>query len=479
MLTVSRSRILLASLLSAALLVATPPAFAAMPGAVPDGTPVPSLAPILKNVMPAVVNISVKGKVKVELPAMLRDPMFRKFFGDQFPEMDGNGPREKEVQGAGSGVIVDAAKGYVLTNNHVIKDADEIFVVLKDKRQLKADVVGRDEEGDIAVLKIKADNLVALPIGHSDQLQVGDYVVAIGNPFGLGHTVTSGIVSALGRSGLGIESYENFIQTDASINPGNSGGALINLRGELVGINTAIVSGSGGGGNVGIGFAIPIDMAANTMTQLVTNGKIERGQLGIQIQDVTPELADALGINTNQGAVVAHVQTGSPAEGAGIKDGDVVTALNNVPVEGAADLKNKVGLLHIGDTVTVDLLRKGDKKTLTVKIGKRPNDGRVAGAGADGKGITGDHELLKGASFSAIPDEVLQDNPKATGVFVVDVDGDSAAARAGLQPGDIIVSCNQIDVKTTAELFKAAAQNKRAVLLNVRRDDGALFLVVR
>lgn len=479
MLNFDRPRILLATIMSATLLALPVPAYAGMPvTSVDPSQPVPSLAPILKNVMPAVVNISVRAKVKMDVPPIMKDPMFRRFFGDQFPGMQDGSPQEKEVQGAGSGVIVDATKGYVLTNNHVIDKADEIFVVLKDKRQLKAEVVGRDEEGDIAVLKIKADNLVALPIGHSDQLQVGDYVLAIGNPFGLGHTVTSGIVSALGRSGLGIENYENFIQTDASINPGNSGGALINLRGELVGINTAIVSG-GSGGNVGIGFAIPIDMATGTMNELITNGKVERGQLGIQIQDVTPELADALGITANQGAVVAHVQAGSPAEKAGVKDGDVVTGFNGKAVESAGDLKNKVGLLHIGDTVTIDVLRKGTKKTLTAQIGKRPANVKTAGKGSgDQSGVTSDHELLKGVMFSDVPEDVKSSNVTA-GVYVADVDGDSAAARAGLQPGDIVVSCNQVDVKTPDELFKAAALNKRAVLLNVRREDGALFLVIR
>jgi serine protease Do/serine protease DegQ len=442
---------------------------AAIPVVNPDGS-TPTLAPILKPVMPGVVNISVKSKVRVELPPMFNDPMFRRFFGEQFGlAPDGRAP-ERSVQGVGSGVIVDAANGYVITNNHVIEKADEIFVVFKDKRQLRAEVVGRDDETDIAVLKIKPENLTAVPIGSSSKLEVGDFVVAIGNPFGLGHTVTSGIVSALGRSGLGIENYEDFIQTDASINPGNSGGALINLRGELIGINTAILSRTGG--NVGIGFAIPIDMVQTTMKQLITHGKIERGQLGIQIQDITPELAEALGINTNQGAVIARVQPDSPAEKAGLRDGDVVTSFNSMPVDGAADLRNRVGQIRIGTTITLDILRGGKKQVIDVVVGKRD-------LVATGSGAPVDHPLLEGAVFVPAPVSNEDGRKPTPGVVVKEIEPGSVAERAGLEVGDLIVSCNQVPVKSPTDLAKAAAKNKAAILLNIRRGDGALFLVVR
>jgi Do/DeqQ family serine protease len=457
------------SLVALSVLSLSSASFAAVPWSTSDGT-VPTLAPVLKNVMPGVVNISVKSKVKVELPPMFDDPIFRRFFGPQFGLPNNGKLPEREVQGAGSGVIVDAANGYVMTNNHVIDKADEIYVVFKDKRQIKAEVVGTDDETDVAILKIKADNLTAVPMGTSQDLQVGDFVVAIGNPFGLGHTVTSGIVSALGRTGLGIENYEDFIQTDASINPGNSGGALINLRGELIGINTAILSRPGG--NVGIGFAIPIDMVRITMDQLVKHGKIERGQLGVQIQDITPELGEALGITVNQGAVVARVQPDSPAEKAGVKDGDVVVGFNGSDVRGAADLRNRVGQLRIGATVTLDILRDGKKRVIDVVVGKRD-------VAANGKGAEVDHPLLAGATFAPAPVSNEDGRTPTPGVVVTAVEDGSTAARAGLEMGDIIVSCNKIPVKTPTDLGAAAARNKKGVLLNIRRGDSALFLVVR
>lgn len=457
------------SLAAVSVLAFASPSFAAVPWATADGS-VPTLAPVLKNVMPGVVNVSVKSKVKVELPPMLDDPLFRRFFGPQFGLPENGKLPEREVQGAGSGVIVDATNGYVITNNHVIDKADEIYVVFKDKRQIKAEVVGTDDETDIAVLKIKADNLTAVPIGTSANLQVGDFVVAIGNPFGLGHTVTSGIVSALGRSGLGIENYEDFIQTDASINPGNSGGALINLKGELIGINTAILSRTGG--NVGIGFAIPIDMVRTTMDQLVQHGKIERGQLGVQIQDITPELSEALGLTVNQGAVIARVQPDSPAEKAGLKDGDVVVAFNGTPVDGASDLRNRVGQLRIGAKVTLDILRDGKKRVIDVVVGKRD-------LAQNGKGAEVDHPLLAGATFAPAPISNENGKTPTPGVVVTAVEDGSTAARAGLEQGDIIVSCNKIPVKTPSELQKAASAKKNGVLLNIRRGDSALFLVIR
>ena len=296
----------------------------------------PSLAPLLKGVTPSVVNIAVMGKNSDE------------------PEV------------AGSGVIVDAKAGYVLTNHHVIAHADRIVVTLKDDRKFDATLVGSDPDTDIALLKIAAQHLTALPLGDADHLEVGDYVLAIGNPFGLGQAVTSGIVSALGRTGLGLESYENFIQTDASINPGNSGGALINLRGELIGINTAIFT--PGGGNVGVGFAVPINMAESVMKQLVANGEVHRGRLGVQVKDLTPELAESLGVAARQGAVVDFVDVLSPAQRAGLALGDIILAVDGNPVRSAADLRNRVGLTPVGHKIQLSLLRDKAAKTLDVTI---------------------------------------------------------------------------------------------------------------
>ena len=331
--------------------------FAAAPIVGPDGL-VPTLAPLLKDVTPAVVNIATKGHEAVN--PLYNDPLFRRFYN--IPE----GAPERETQAAGSGVIIDAKAGYVMTNNHVIERAEEIVVTLKDNHQYKAKLVGTDPDTDIAVLQIEAKNLTALEIGDSDKLQVGDFVIAIGNPFGLGQTVTSGIVSALGRTGLGLESYENFIQTDASINPGNSGGALINLRGELIGINTAIFT--PGGGNVGVGFAVPINMAASVMKQLVANGEVHRGRLGVQVKDLTPELAESMGIAARQGAIVDFVDVLSPAQRAGLALGDVILAVDGNPVHGAADLRNRVGLTPVGHKIQLSLLRNKAAKTLDVTI---------------------------------------------------------------------------------------------------------------
>jgi serine protease DegQ len=330
-----RSSPRLFTLLFAAVAALASPVAAGVPVIGPDGQ-VPSLAPLLKGVTPSVVNIAVMGK------------------------------QSREAEVAGSGVIVDAKAGYILTNHHVIARADRIVVTLKDNRKFDATLVGSDPDTDIALLKITAQNLTALPIGDADRLEVGDYVLAIGNPFGLGQAVTSGIVSALGRTGLGLESYENFIQTDASINPGNSGGALINLRGELVGINTAIFT--PGGGNVGVGFAVPIDMAESVMKQLVAHGEVHRGRLGVQVKDLTPELAESMGIAARQGAVVDFVDVLSPAKRAGIALGDVILAVDGDPVRGAADLRNRVGLTPVGRKIQLTLLRDKSPKTLDVTI---------------------------------------------------------------------------------------------------------------
>lgn len=319
-----------------------------------------SLAPMLERVLPAVVNISTQSTVRLRRNPLLDDPFFRRFFG--LPEM----PSERRTQSLGSGVIIDASEGLILTNHHVVDGADEITVTLRDRRSLPAKLVGADPDTDLALLKIEADGLVALQLADSDRLRVGDFVVAIGNPFGLGQTVTYGIVSALGRTGLGIEGYENFIQTDAPINPGNSGGALVTLEGDLVGINTAIVGPSGG--NVGIGFAIPTNMARAIVAQLKEHGKVQRGQLGVLVQDLTPELSAAFNLEHGQGAVITRVLPGSPAEKAGLKAGDVVIEVDGRPIRSASDLRNRIGLVPLGKRVQLHVLRDGKALQVALQI---------------------------------------------------------------------------------------------------------------
>jgi Do/DeqQ family serine protease len=337
------------------------PALGAAPIPEVGGAPVPSLAPMLARVTPGVVNIAVKGRVKEENP-LLQDPFFRRFFN--LPQR--SQPEERETQATGSGVIVDAASGYVLTNGHVTENATRIEVTTKDNRRLTAKLIGTDSDTDVAVLQIPAENLTAVPMGDSDRLQVGDFVLAVGNPFGLGQTVTSGIVSALGRSGLGIEGYEDFIQTDASINPGNSGGPLVNLQGQVVGINTAILA--PGGGNIGIGFAVPINMARRVMEQLVRYGEVKRGRIGVAIQDLTPDLARAMSTQHTTGAVIARVDPGSPAERAGLHTGDLVVAANGVPIRSGTQLRNMIGLSRIGDQVDLTIDRRGTEQKVPVHV---------------------------------------------------------------------------------------------------------------
>jgi len=427
-----------------------------------DGKEVPTLAPLVENVSPAVVNISTKGTSEVPRPPLFDDPFFKRFFGDRIPQ------EQRETQAVGSGVIVDAKQGYLLTNHHVIDKADEVMVTLKDRRQLKAKVVGSDPDTDVAVLKVDPVDLKAVPLADSTEVAVGDYVVAIGNPFGLGQTVTAGIVSALGRSGLGIEGYEDFIQTDASINPGNSGGALINLKGELVGINTAIIA--PGGGNIGIGFAIPINMARQVMDQLITHGEVQRGRIGVQIQDLTPELAEAFKVDVKSGAVVSQVTAGSPAEKAGVKAGDVIVKVNGEPIDNSADLRNTIGLMRIGEKVAVSLIRDGKTIDLEMVVGEI----KEASAEAVGKAVP----KLEGATFSAIPES----SPlygKVDGIIVASVEPGSPAARAGLAKDDVITSVNRKPVKTPDEFMKAATEGSGPLLLNVRRGDNAIFILIR
>jgi Do/DeqQ family serine protease len=358
------TRLLPALLLTGAVAVIAPlPGPAVAAGLIPQagGGAVPSLAPMLSRITPGVVNIAVRGRVKEQNP-LLQDPFFRRFFN--LPQ--NAQPEERETQATGSGVIVDAAQGYVLTNGHVAENATRIDVVTKDNRRLTAKLIGIDSDTDIAVLQIPAVNLTAVPLGDSDRLQVGDFVIAIGNPFGLGQTVTSGIVSALGRSGLGVEGYEDFIQTDASINPGNSGGPLVDLEGECVGINTAILA--PGGGNIGIGFAVPINMARRVMEQLVRYGEVKRGRIGVAIQDLTPDLAQAMNTTHTTGAVIARVDPASPAERAGLKSGDLVVAVNGVAVRSGTQLRNMIGLTRTGSEVELTVDRGGAERKVAVQV---------------------------------------------------------------------------------------------------------------
>ncbi|MCU0895726.1 MAG: DegQ family serine endoprotease [Rhodospirillales bacterium] len=415
---------------------------------------------MLEKITPAVVNISVTSAAPVQQNPLLQDPFFRRFFN--LPEAM---PEARPRMSAGSGVIIDARRGYVLTNNHVIENATDIAVTLKDRRQFKAKLIGRDPETDIALLQIDGRDLTALVVGNSDKLRVGDYVLAIGNPFGLGQTVTSGIVSALGRSGLNIEGYEDFIQTDASINPGNSGGALVNLRGELVGINTAIVAPAGG--NVGIGFAVPTNMAKAVMDQLVSFGEIRRGRLGIAIQDVTPDLAEALRLDRPTGAVVTNVERGSSAERSGLAAGDVIVAVNGEPIDGASDLRNQIGLAPIGEKVGLEVIRDGKRRSLTAEVAKI----RVASAAA-------------GEAAPQLRGAVLRDldpgsGRQGGGVLVASVERGSPAWRVGLRDGDVIVAVNRGEVGSVAEASQALSRAGGAVALNVRRGNTMLYMVVR
>jgi Do/DeqQ family serine protease len=431
---------------------------AALPLFDSSGKQLPSLAPMLLTVNPAVVNIATYTTREVRNP-LLNDPFFRHFFN--VPEQQYQSPQKRRTQSAGSGVIVDAKKGTVITNYHVVNGADEIRVSLDDKRSYAATLIGADPDVDIAVLEIKADDLTQLPTANSDQLQQGDFVVAIGNPFGLENTVTTGVVSALGRSGLGIEGYENFIQTDASINPGNSGGALVNLRGELVGINTAIIA--PGGGNVGIGLAIPMNMVRNSVEQILEHGEVRRGQLGVIIQDLSPEMAEAFELGEQQqGVVIARVQENSAAEKAGLKADDIVTAVNGKSIHSAAQLRNAVGGKRIGDTLDLQVLRAGKKKAIKVTIGERET---LA------KNVSTIHSAFEGA--------VLEDLESGEGIKIASVVNGSRAAETGLRGGDVIVSANRVRVSTIAQLTEVGQRSSGNMLLRLIRGNSALYIILR
>jgi Do/DeqQ family serine protease len=449
------SRLLLVPLL---LTLAAAPVPAALPAEV-DGQPLPTLAPMLERVTPAVVNISTLSLVRSEDQPLLRDPFFRWFF-----ELPRESQRRRN-QSLGSGVIVDARAGHVLTNNHVIAKADEIRVTLHDGRELKAELLGADPETDVALLQIPAEGLTALQLADSDRLRVGDFVVAIGNPFGLNQTVTSGIVSALGRSGLGIEGYENFIQTDASINPGNSGGPLVNLRGELVGINTAILAPSGG--NVGIGFAIPSNMAAAIKRQIVEYGGVRRGVFGVSVQNVTPDLAAALGLPTGSGgAVISGVKSDSEAERAGLRAGDLVVQINGRAVRSATDLHSQLALLRVGERFTIEVLREGRVRRLQAGIAD-PFADYIDGASV--------HRQFRGALLGEVIDESALG--RNAGIAVGRVEDGSNAWLSGLREGDVLFQVNRVRIENLGELRAAAAGGISQIRL--RRDDRLVTLVSR
>ncbi|MEK0085050.1 DegQ family serine endoprotease [Benzoatithermus flavus] len=420
-----------------------------------------TMAPLLERTTPAVVNVSVVSRVPMAENPLFADPFFRRFF--DLPEQ----PREREAISAGSGVIVDAPHGYVLTNHHVVQNADRITVTLKDQREFDAQLVGSDPATDIALLRIPARNLSELPFGDSDRLKVGDLVVAIGNPFGLGQTVTSGIISALGRGGITNDKYEDFIQTDAPINPGNSGGALINSKGELIGINTAILA--PGGGNVGIGFAVPSNMARAVMDQLLRFGHVRRGRIGVVIQDVTPPLAEAMGLDAQQGALIAQVERGSPADRAGLRPGDVVLSVDGVPVKSSADLRNRIGLAEVGQTVALEVLRDGRRSRLDVKITAARD--RRADAGQP-------PYQLAGVELSDIPPGHPAFN-RIGGVLVTGIARGCPAARAGLRRGDIILGIDQQPIRSLSELRNAELPGGgEQVTLSILRGGTELLVVV-
>ncbi len=431
--------------------------FAALPVSV-EGQPLPSLAPMIEKIRPAVVNIATRGSIDIQNHPLLNDPLFRRFFKG-FENL----PQRKEVKSLGSGVIIDAEAGHIVTNFHVIDGADEIAVTLHDGQQLEATIVGSDPEADVAILKVDYDNLTSIPFADSSELRVGDFAVAIGNPFGLGQTVTSGIISALGRTGLGIEGYEDFIQTDASINPGNSGGALVNLRGELIGINTAILA-SGGTGNVGIGFAIPINMVRELTNQLIEYGEVRRGMLGVIMQNLTPELAGAFGLDVHQGVVISQVIENSAASKAGLKAGDVVAEINGVPVKSASAMRNLVGLMRVGAKMDITVIRDGSEEKLVAYIEEEIEQS------IDGEKL---NPKLAGALFEG------HEEGNNNFLTVSEVVRGSAAWNARLRKGDLILSVNRAPVKTLNDLKKMVAMDDQQILFNVQRGQTALFILIQ
>jgi serine protease Do/serine protease DegQ len=452
---VTAKLIALAHAALAALLLQAALLHAAAPGGLP------TLAPLVNQVTPAVVNISVITRAPMEDNPLFRDPFFRRFFN--IPDR----PQQRKEQAAGSGVIVDAARGYVLTNHHVVKDAEQVLVTLKDRRQFTAKIVGSDPGTDVAVVQIEARDLVALKFGDSDQLNVGDYVIAIGNPFGIGQTVTSGIVSALGRSGLSPEGFEDFIQTDASINPGNSGGALVNLRGELVGINTAIIGPAGG--NVGIGFAVPANMSRTVMNQIVRYGEVRRGRLGIEMVDLTPEVAKRLGVTSLEGVAIVAVQPGSPAGSAGLRERDIITAMNGRAIHTAAELRARLALTAIGEELELRVVRGAETRAIRVRIAAVQQV-----SGGDGVAVP----QLAGMRVV----EIERGSPlyqRIQGLVVASVEEGSRAWAAGLRPADIIYAVNRRRVRTVGELSSVLKSVERGYTVSLVRGDFNLSIVIR
>ncbi|AZQ85806.1 Do family serine endopeptidase [Colwellia sp. Arc7-635] len=442
-------------LLSSTIAMASLPVQAALPQSV-DGQTMPSLAPMLEQVTPGVVLISVRGTHEVEQ----RVPeAFKFFFGN--PRQGQGQQKERQFRGLGSGVIIDADKGYIVTNSHVVNDADEIQITLKDGRQLDAKKIGGDEASDIALLQIEADDLVEVKIADSDRLRVGDFAVAIGSPFGLGQTVTSGIVSALGRSGLNIENYEDFIQTDAAINSGNSGGALINLRGELIGINTAILGPNGG--NVGIGFAIPSNMVENLVNQIIEFGEVRRGVLGVAGRSVNSEIAKAMELDINQGGFVEQVTPDSAADEAGIRAGDVIIKVNGKMIKTFNELRGKIGSIGAGKVVRLTVIRKdGKEKEYDVTL-KKSETANIEAASL--------HPMLDGAE--------LENDSQSNGVIVAEVAENSPAASVGLRKGDVINGINRQRINNIGELRSYLNDHKGVFALNVLRNNSSLFLMIR
>jgi serine protease Do len=442
-----------------------------------------SFAPVVKKVLPSVVTITSSRMVKTDMQQFGGDdgipPMFRQFFGDQFGNGNGNGrqfrmPQQQREEGLGSGVIV-SANGYILTNNHVVDKASTVSVIMPDRREYKARVVGTDPKTDLAVVKIDAGTLDPITIGDSDKVQVGDYVLAVGNPFGIGKTVTMGIVSATGRANLGIEDYEDFIQTDAAINHGNSGGALVNDRGELVGINTAILA-NGSEGNQGIGFAVPVNVARTVMDQIIKSGHVTRAYLGVMAQEVTPAIAKAFHDPEVGGALIGDVTPDSPAQRAGLQKGDIIQAIDGKPVLTSAELRMHVSLMAPGTKVNVKVLRDGAVKVVPVTLAEMPNETAKAESPANSnedalQGITVENVTARTARQLGLPET-------ASGVVVTGVDPNSKAAESGLKRGDVIQEVNHKPVRNTAEFEAAMRNSKDTSLLLVNRQGSTMYLAV-
>ncbi|EPN4105858.1 serine endoprotease DegQ [Enterobacter hormaechei] len=432
------------------------PASAALPSQVPGQEAIPSLAPMLEKVLPAVVSVQVEGTARQSqrIPEELK-----KYFGEEAPDQ-----QAQPFEGLGSGVIIDAAKGYILTNNHVISQADKISVQLNDGREFDAKLIGGDDQSDIALLQVQnPSNLTQIAIADSDKLRVGDFAVAVGNPFGLGQTATSGIVSALGRSGLNLEGLENFIQTDASINRGDSGGALLNLNGELIGINTAILA--PGGGSIGIGFAIPSNMAKTLSQQLIQFGEVKRGLLGIKGMEMSADLAKAFKLNVQRGAFVSEVLPNSGSAKAGVKSGDVIVSLNDKPLSSFAELRSRIATTEPGAKVKLGLIREGKPLTVEVTLDKSTS------SSASAEQIS---PALQGATLS---DGQLKDGTK--GISVTAVEKSSPAAQAGLHQDDVIVGVNRTRVQSIAEMRKVLESKPAVIALQIIRGNDTLYILLR